>query len=268
VHKREKKVLADLHDISETSAQNSINESEHEKSPEQLKIVEDLQQQLADQETLRVSLEEKIKQLTKLILVSTSVPQESSSRNRSITGSTKSLFQKLRSKTHSMTEYPNKDKYNSISLPLGSPPPPEPETPTAATTDSISYKRVSFSEPSRAESDSDLPEITKDSIINALKLKLEAVEEQSEWRNKQLEKLKKELKDRNEKIEALLAIKIAELKKDDMEALKVLAIQNDQQVKKMDELKDTLQEKEFEIEIQKADNQFLREKITGLEVQV
>ncbi len=76
---------------------------------------------------------------------------------------------------------------------------------------------------------SDLPDITKDSLIMAMKLKLATLEEQMTWRNKQLEKLKREVHDRNEKVDALMAIKISELKSEDMDALK--AILADQYVK-------------------------------------
>jgi centromeric protein E len=99
-------VLAEIADKSETSSVSSVNSAnEHtEQRAEENKEVAELKEQLQEQEALRVSFEEKIKQLTKLILVSTSVnQQEQESRSRAITGTASKLMQKLRSKTHSMS---------------------------------------------------------------------------------------------------------------------------------------------------------------------
>jgi len=101
------KILVEMNDKSETASNTSEFDS---------KLVEGLKQQLQDQENLRISYEEKIKQLTKLIIVSSSVPQAPpEKRNRSITGGLGFKLLRSRSKTQAPNNSLNRA---SINFPL------------------------------------------------------------------------------------------------------------------------------------------------------
>src|SRR5690348_10507193 len=71
---------------------------------------------------------------------------------------------------------------------------------------------------------------------------------------KLITKLRAQAKEKDEKISTLLTGKITS----EMEQWK--ASMEEQWTRQIEELKDVIQEKEFEVEVQKADNQFLREK--------
>ena len=88
----------------------------------------------------------------------------------------------------------------------------------------------------------------------ALQIKISALQEQAEWMEKMITKMRAQIKEKDDKISHLLTSKMTP----DMEQWK--ANMEEQWNKQIEQLQETIQEKEFEVEVQKADNQFLREK--------
>jgi hypothetical protein len=78
---------------------------------------------------------------------------------------------------------------------------------------------------------------------------------------KLITKMRAQAKEKDEKIALLLTGKVTS----EMELWK--ASLEEQYSKQIEQLQDVIQEKEFEVEVQKADNQFLREKFADKIVQ-
>ena len=96
-----------------------------------------------------------------------------------------------------------------------------------------------------------------ESVTQALNIKIEALQEQAEWMQKLITKLRNQVKEKDEKIQQIVSLKANE--SGDLEIFKN---QLEDSVKSnVEQLQELLQEKEFELDIQKADNLFLREKL-------
>jgi len=211
--------------------------------------VEELKKELGEQEELRSSLEEKIKQLTRLILVSASVDPQP--RSRSFTAQN-IVDTAKRSRSASMK--PNQmllknspmNLIKSVDLGGGGAPPstPLPSIPHDPD-EQESYEIIK------------IRQLVK--VNEALNIKIEALQQQAEWREKQSNKLKAELKDKEDKLKEFLNNKMHEAP---MEQLKLLLI--NQYAHQIESLQEELKEKQFEVEIHKSDNRLLCEKLESL----
>eukprot|EP01117_Protostelium_nocturnum_P010797 TRINITY_DN3893_c0_g1_i3.p1 TRINITY_DN3893_c0_g1~~TRINITY_DN3893_c0_g1_i3.p1 ORF type:complete len:931 (+),score=376.43 TRINITY_DN3893_c0_g1_i3:105-2897(+) len=196
-----------------------------------------LRNQLADQENMRISLEEKIKQLTKLILVSSNVP-------------------------NSAANIETTRKARSFSLRVTNP---------DLVHQSLKRQASNLLSPRRGTIDQTRPEITVEEQENQsfqkmnqeLDTKIQVLQEQEDWRDKQIAKLKQELKEKDQKIEALLNGKLAGSDKSYLDEFK--SFLSKQYEKTIEDLKEELLEKDTQIQMQRADNNIMAEKITFAE---
>ena len=93
-------------------------------------------------------------------------------------------------------------------------------------------------------------------------------------------RLKLELKDKDEKLKELLAMKLGEIKSEQLEQLKMAivkqyaeaSIQKQHQLtswhQQIEHLHDELKEKEIELDINRSDNRLLCEKVEALESEI
>jgi len=203
--------------------------------------VEELKKELIEQEELRSSLEEKIKQLTKLILVSASVDN---SRTRTFTV-TQVADSMKRARSATMKQQP------------GVKGPPQMKT-SETDVGSDVHEEDSEEDTTFTQKFHNLLKINE-----ALTIKIEALQQQAEWRDKQSTKLKMELKERDDRIKELLSSKISDIKSDQLEQLKILLIK--QYSEQMEKLQDEIKDKQFEVDIYRADTQLITEKLVALE---
>jgi len=177
-----------LHDL-ETELN---NKGEHE---------EELRQQLQDQESLRASLEEKIKQLTKLILVSTSV-DTSKKRMRSTTAS------------FSLTEL-DANQRSKVKSPL---------LPAMDLSETPALLKIQELTLESQEDDEDWEEKARSvaKVNKALAIKIDILQQAAERKDKQIVKLKDDLTERDLKIEEILNLKVNESNNDDLKSLQQL----------------------------------------------
>jgi len=233
--------------------------------------VEELKRELAEQEEVRSSFEEKIKQLTKLILVSATV--DGGVRNRTMTsvGGVAAALNRTRSVTMKRPMTPimrssgdysgNEQLTHSLAHNL---------THSMNVNLSLSSERTPMrdlmeeNQIKDAEYDQALQKANNLEKINeALFIKIEALQQQSEWREKQLNKLKIEVKDRDDRIKELLSLKLAELKNDSLEKLKLQLMK--QYSEQLEKVQEELKEKEMQVEVHRADSRLLCEKLIALE---
>jgi len=198
-----------------------LEEKQNQTESQQL---EELRNELAEQESLRVSLEEKIKHLTKLILVSSSLAPSPDKRNRAKTGTLMGIEFNL-GRTRGLT---------NVRKSVGA-----------------DDEEGNKEEPPKG------PEALE-RINEALNIKVEALQQQAEWRDKQIAKLQREIKEKDEKFQALLNTQLSQVNKEQLDKFK--AALKDQFEKEVEWLRSTIQEKENQLEVQKAENRLLNEK--------
>jgi len=209
---------------------------------------EEMQKQLSEQEQLRTSLEAKIQQLTKLILVSSSVTPKGN-RFRS-TNAALDFLKRPRSRTVRAAPFgsdASKPLELSKSVDFGHTTLVPPEDNEEEQVQMVDARRVAALE----------------KIQDSLNLKIDALTQQLEWRDKQLAKLTQEVKQKDEKIESLVALKVSEANSPDLEELRKLL--KEESSKQIEALQDTLQDKEAQAELHRADNLLLAARMEELE---
>jgi len=228
----------------------------------------ELRQELNEQESIRTSLEEKIKHLTKLILVSTKVDMpvaEGTGPQRRAQRSQTQYFKRARSLSigYGVLSKPSPDTPRDLGIQIGNTRGSlQPKEAPASTTQGSSMA-------AEDEYDEDSPDSKKiealKKINQALTIKLEAAEQQDSWKDKQIAKMKQELKERDSKIEALMHVKLTEAKSPELEAFKKSI--EEKYTKQIQDLEDLIKEKDFELDLIKADNALLSEKLEAAENQ-
>jgi len=227
-----------------SKSQDSIvvdNKLEKNKSEE---LLENLRQELAEQESQRNNLEEKIKQLNKLILVSANIASTNTVETREMRRRSFSLKQinpevamALRKSTL-MGNLAAMNRSSSIGNLVTSPERP-PKSPNNVVTNG----------------DNDASTLKK--INEALKSKVDALVTQSELRNRMLADAKTQLSEMTTKMNEFL------LEKLDGQTSWVEIYKNylrDQYEREMTELRDQMTDKDIQIEMQKSDNSMLAER--------
>jgi len=217
-----------------------------------------LRQELNEQESARVALEEKIKQLTKLILVSSSVTTPNISQQARDRNSVASLVA-LERRTRSISLRYSGDQQIPAAKNVKGAPSENPPT----------ENRVSSSPSPTGPSpygNNDMRSLmqTLDNLQHmntALSIKIEVLEQQLQWKDNQISKLKAELEEAESKrlqhLEAQIeASKIEEL-------ARIVQMIRDGYKKKIEEMQDLLQGKDMQIDMLKMDMKLLSEKLSN-----
>jgi len=207
---------------------------EEKQTQNETQQLEELRSELAEQESLRVSLEEKIKSLTKLILVSSSLAPSPDKRNRTKTG-TMMEFMGNGGRSRALSNLRksfNVDENEEDS----------PHTPSVASSES-GGRNIDAVE----------------RVNEALSIKVEALQQQAEWRDKQIAKLQREIKEKDEKFQALLSTQLSTANKEQIDKFKTAL--KEQFEKEVEWLRTTIQERDNQLEVQKAENRVLKERL-------
>jgi len=193
--------------------------------------LEELRNELTEQETLRVSLEEKIKHLTKLILSSSSLAPSPDKRNRAKTGTLMGI-EFMGGRTRGLS---NVRKSFNFEENEGENPPLPPQESSGRNLEGV------------------------ERINEALSIKVEALQQQAEWRDKQIAKLQREIKEKDEKFQAWLNTQLSSVNKEQLDKFK--SALKDQFEKEVEWLRSSIQEKDNQLEVQKAENRLLKERL-------
>eukprot|EP01119_Soliformovum_irregulare_P008069 TRINITY_DN2089_c0_g1_i1.p1 TRINITY_DN2089_c0_g1~~TRINITY_DN2089_c0_g1_i1.p1 ORF type:complete len:929 (+),score=276.79 TRINITY_DN2089_c0_g1_i1:100-2886(+) len=187
---------------------------------------EELRKELAEQETLRVALEEKIKHLTKLILVSSSVPHK---RDRARTGAPLPEFNRVRS----FTFKPHTAELTNLKA------------------------AVQADEGSSAGDGDEHAEVEALERVNeALSIKIDALQAKTDLLEKQMLRLKKEIAEKDHKLEDLQ--NVSEVK-DKLDLFKKFLV--GEYAGEVERLESELEQKDTELELYRADNKLLQEQV-------
>jgi hypothetical protein len=97
-------------------------------------------------------------------------------------------------------------------------------------------------------------------VTKALTLKIETLQKQAEWKERIIEKMKMEIIEKDRKISSLLTMKLPDSLNEQFSIFKQELVR--QSMEEVEKLKDIIQDKDFQLELARADVQILGEKLS------